>query len=181
MSWNRILIWGWAIQAQNKTPFHLGIIAQMSPIKLICKLRNLTLRWKGDLSLILMWTFWNFTHIHCLFILRFVPIHWRFGVDVIQESNIFENDNGRSYRFLQTEKMQFPSEPIIRSPPSIETTINGCLERPVELQNLHNYSPHINQSNSQVRLWYFELLFYNVLFSIDYMLHIVWPLMIVTI
>lgn len=46
-SWNRILIWGWAIQAQKNTPFHLGIIAQMSPQILICKsLMNLTLRWK---------------------------------------------------------------------------------------------------------------------------------------
>ncbi|XP_038902026.1 AP2-like ethylene-responsive transcription factor TOE3 isoform X2 [Benincasa hispida] len=64
----------------------------------------------------------------------------------LQESSIFENDNGREYRFLQTEKMQFRSEMIVRPPPSIETTEHGRLE------TLHNYSPHVNQSNSQIQL-----------------------------
>lgn len=69
-----------------------------------------------------------------------------------QESNIFENDNGGSCTFLQTEKMQFRSEMIVRSPPSVEMMKHGRLETPMELQTLHNYSPQINQSNSQIQL-----------------------------
>ncbi|KAL4013080.1 hypothetical protein IC575_025234 [Cucumis melo] len=63
-----------------------------------------------------------------------------------QESNIFENDNVICHTLLQTEKMQFRSEMIVRSPPSVETTKHGCLE------TLHNYPPHIIQSNSQIHL-----------------------------